>query len=60
MLIRLQQSLIELTEKLKDRFSDQDWEALSQQTIEANYEKLKLNMLGQELLQRRCRRRDHY
>ena len=46
--------LYESTEKLKDRFSDQDREELSQ-TIKANYEKLRLIMLGQELLQRRCR-----
>lgn len=54
MLIMLEQSFIESTEKLKDRFSDQDREELSQ-TIKANYEKLRLIMLGQELLQRRCR-----
>ena len=47
MLIRLEQSLIELAEKLNDRFSDQDREELSQ-TIEANYEKIRLIMLEQE------------
>jgi hypothetical protein len=47
MLIRLEQSFIELAEKLNDRFSDQDREELSQ-TIEANYEKIRLIMLEQE------------
>jgi hypothetical protein len=47
MLIRLEQSFIESAEKLNDRFSDQDREELSQ-TIEANYEKIRLIMLEQE------------
>jgi hypothetical protein len=47
MLIRLEQSFIELAEKLNDRFSDQDREELSQ-TIEANYKKIRLIMLEQE------------
>jgi hypothetical protein len=47
MLIRLEQSFIELAEKLNDRFSVQDREELSQ-TIEANYEKIRLIMLEQE------------
>jgi hypothetical protein len=47
MLIRLEQPFIESTEKLKDRFSEQDREELSQ-AIEANYEKIRLIMLEQE------------
>jgi hypothetical protein len=47
MLIRLEQSFIESAEKLNDRFSDQDREELSQ-TIEANYQKIRLIMLEQE------------
>ena len=47
MLIRLEQSFIESAEKLKDRFSEQDREELSQ-AIEANYEKIRLIMLEQE------------
>ena len=47
MLIRLEQPFIESAEKLKDRFSEQDREELSQ-AIEANYEKIRLIMLEQE------------
>ena len=47
MLIRLEQPFIESAEKLKDRFSEQDREDLSQ-AIEANYEKIRLIMLEQE------------
>ena len=47
MLIRLEQSFIESADKLKDRFSEQDREELSQ-AIEANYEKIRLIMLEQE------------
>jgi hypothetical protein len=47
MLIRLEQPFIESAEKLKDRFSEQDMEDLSQ-AIEANYEKIRLIMLEQE------------
>jgi hypothetical protein len=47
MLIRLEQPFIESAEKLKDRFSEQDREELSQ-AIEANYERIRLIMLEQE------------
>jgi hypothetical protein len=47
MLIRLEQPFIESTEKLNNRFSEQDREELSQ-AIEANYEKIRLIMLEQE------------
>jgi hypothetical protein len=47
MLIRLERPFIESAEKLKDRFSEQDREELSQ-AIEANYEKIRLIMLEQE------------
>ena len=47
MLIWLDQSFIESAEKLNDKFSDQDREALSQM-IEANYEKIRLIMQDQE------------
>ena len=44
---RLEQSFIESTEKLNNRFSDQDMKELSQ-AIESNYEKIRLIMLEQE------------
>jgi hypothetical protein len=47
MLIRLEQPFIQSAEKLKDRFSEQDREELSQ-AIEANYERIRLIMLEQE------------
>ena len=47
MLIRLQPSFIELTDKTNDRFSEQDRQELAQ-AIEANYEKIRLVMLEQE------------
>jgi PBP1b-binding outer membrane lipoprotein LpoB len=47
MLIRLEQSFIELAQKVHDRFSEQDRQELSQ-AIEANYEKVRLVMLEQE------------
>jgi len=47
MLIWLEQSFIESAEKLNDKFSDQDREALSQM-IEANYEKIRLIIQDQE------------
>ena len=47
MLVRLEQSFIESAGKINDRFSEQDREELSE-TIEANYEKIRLIMLEQE------------
>jgi hypothetical protein len=47
MLIRVEPSFIESAGKLNNRFSEQDKEDLSQ-TIEANYEKIRLIMLEQE------------
>jgi hypothetical protein len=47
MLIRLQPSFIETTEKINDKFSEQDREDLSE-AIEANYEKIRLIILEQE------------
>jgi PBP1b-binding outer membrane lipoprotein LpoB len=47
MLIRLQPSFIETTEKINDKFSEQDREDLSE-AIEANYENIRLIMLEQE------------
>src|SRR6478609_6084920 len=47
MLIRLEQSFIELAQKVNGRFSEQDRQELSQ-AIEAKYEKIRLVMLEQE------------
>jgi hypothetical protein len=48
MLIRLQPSFIELTDKTNDRFSEQQDRQELAQAIEANYEKIRLVMLEQE------------
>lgn len=53
MLIWLEQSFIESTEKLNDRFSDQDRKELSQ-TIEANYEKLRLRARTTTTISKTC------